>query len=442
MKRWSRSKGTLSVIIVIGLLCLITESCRAFVTFRDSHGTSSATCGGHWRYTLIPGNNPWVWIRIPDPTWGWTKSTDDLSVCNYQSINFISIDCDVAPDSIWIDSEHGYRWYLFIFGQNPTDVVIDVQVNASASLSTVGLDMHDYRDPDNAWCDWTQNIDPAYYYQMATQMEAGLDSGSSLCGNEGVIQAFTAYAGSQYSNCRDAAICLAGMLRSRGIPTSIDVTYQVASTAQIAGMTVNIYGGMHAQCSAWNWTTGKWERCDPGYAANFVHPADILIGRVADPDYLTPGSSVPGGYGAPSFSVDYISGSYGDDIYVDYYQTRLETSILPYKIIATCCFASYGCGSHMNSPYSPPPLEIMTGVEEAELKQIPFFIKPLMNPCIERVIFSTVGESQVDIYAVSGRHITTMHGVGELSTYLSPGVYLYRVQDGFSHGKGKLVVVR
>ena len=434
--------------VIILTLYLACSEAEAYVEYRDSAGSTGATCTGWWQYDLDPMDNDFVWINVPDPTWGWSDAIDE-ALCNSQYINNIDVETNYLPDSMYIDSDHGRRRYLFIrpAGGWSGNIHLDLCLGATVSLVTRGLEMHDHRDVNNPWCDETPNVNPADYYYTACQIEASLDTNGSLCGNEGIIQAFTAYAGQHHDNCRDAAICLAGLLRSKGIPTSIDVTYQVDTYAYFSGINLNIYGGMHAQCSAWNWTSGTWERCDPSYAANFVHPADLIIGRCMDPDYLTPGYSYPMGGTQPVLTVHYMWGEYGDPgASTECYQLRTDYTTEVYFTLAASCFSSFKCGKHDTAqvPGVNPLTHVADGTsalthildtEDVSIRcTIPSVVSGMLS-------FEGPVSSVMDIYSISGRHV--MSTTPGTHSDISSGVYVYQVMhQNRILRRGRITVVR
>lgn len=400
--------------------------------FEDLYGSMGSTFTGTWRFTVHPNGNQWVRIFIPDPTWGWNRTTDQ-TLCNTQDLGSIYFESNLSPAQTDVDFEHGYRSFLFLYP--PSEFYIDMIVGGTVGVTTRGTEMHDYRDPSDLWCQSTPNIVPAEWLDLANQIESQMDSGS-LCGNEGLIQACVNYAGAYYTDCKEAAACAAGMLRAKGIPTSIDVTYQLTGNATLGGLSYVWYGGMHAQISTWNYTSGQWERNDPKCSAGFVYPTDILGGRVLDWDYLCPGWIGPPDGLPVGIDVEYSSGEIQTNDYFYVFQYRQDTILYVDHTIASICYGTYKCGKHENIPGIP---DAMTGVE---LKQVPDPVRLLANPSREGVHFWAPFSSEIAIYSVSGRKVEVLRGQGDLGKELSPGVYFYRSRGNFNTSTGKFVVVR
>jgi hypothetical protein len=431
-------RGTVSRRAVIGaLLVLVAGGAWGHIQFHDCYGSTAETFDARWRFTIQSPSNGYLGIRIMDPTWGWTKPNEDAA-SNRQSLATFQAVPGIPFDSTRVDAEHGHVW--FFFHAPPSTFHIDVRVSGTAGATTTGLAMHDYRDPNNAWCAQTDNIIPADWVDLAQQIEAELDSGS-LCGNEGLIQACAAYAGGTYSNCRDAAICMAGLLRSAGIPASVDITYQMPGSGNFGGVATTVLGGLHAQVSAWNWSSGEWERCDPAYSAGFVHPADVKIGGVLDPDHLTPLLEYEPGDPEPDLTVQHVSGGYAGNVAFQSIQFRDDDVLELSRHLATLCFATYGCGKHETMPVPPP--DALTGVGAASIGPARAPLRLLGNPCRGSVGFHAPERVRLDLFSVSGRLLQTLSGKGELRADLPPGVYLYRATGyGGEDTRGKFVVLR
>jgi hypothetical protein len=403
--------------------------------FRDCYGSTAAGFEGSWRVTVSSDSSSWLGVGLPDPTWGGTKEVD-LAYCNTQNVGVFRADPSIPAESTRVDAEHGFLWIYFT--DPPSTFTIDVRVSGAGGATTRGLAMCDYRDPANDWCRRTDNIDPADWRDLAVQIEASLDSGS-LCGNEGLIQACAAYAGSRYHSCREAAHCMAGLLRSVGIPASADDAYQIAATADFGGIGVSIPGGMHAQVSAWNWTAGEWERCDPAYAAGFVHPAHVKIGGVLDPEYLAPRMVWFLVEPTPSLQVQYLSGEYGDDASFSCIQYRDDDVLGVGMTLATLCFAGFQCGKIETMPDAPP--DALSGIGTAfPPPESP--ILPLVNPSRGGIVFRSASPARIDLYEVSGRWVGSISGSGEIRAPLDPGVYLYRAAGIARPSAGKLIVLQ
>ena len=427
--------------ITLSLLAAATpEMAEADVRFLDQQGSEAGTFIGKWKFIVDTGGSDYLGVRVPDPTWGWTRPTDRTEF-NTQDISTFQMLSIPAPSFVEEYGDHyGFHWLYYY--DPPETIVVEVVIGGTAGVDLHGLTPHDTREPGNDWCVGTPNIHPGQLQDVAAAIHADLDS-QSLCGSEGMIQAAIAWAQSRHpgpDDCQLVACAAAGVLRAWGIPASYDLTYQIAHSAQLGGLSIDAAGGFHAQISAWNWATGEWERCHYPMT-NAVLPNDILAGRFLDPEYINPRVAADGAGGIESV---YVTGSFGGSGMFSLFQERRDDILGIDLSLGTLCFASFKCnkidtmGTGGLDPMTSVAAPDRCGFSGRAGLTVP-------SPSRGKIRFRTEApvRMEVRIFDLSGRLVERMTGRGEVeSRRLSTGVYFYRVSHSDREVTGRTVVLR
>jgi len=426
----------------------------AIVTYEDLTGSSAGSFTGEWVFEIETGGNSIIGIRIPDPTWLGTRIHAETH-STMQEIAEYRIVADVAPCSLDTEgSTYGYNWFYYC--DPPDPLRIHVQISGSAGTALCGLDPTDYRDPSDPWCQGTESIFPEAWYPLACQIEGDLDDTTaggepgSLCGNEGLVQGVLAWVHDNYpgeSDCRQACEAAAGLLRSKGIPTSINLTYQLPGQAIIGSNAVTWFGGLHCQVSAWNWASAEWERCDARYASNFALPFDISVGDFLDPAYISPALSWSGDGTDPILGEPEVPyGIYGDNnVSFGSFQERYDDILGMSLTLATLCFADYPCGKAETMGCAD--WSVLVGIPadgRAERRPTTLLLEEIASPCRGVVRVAPIdARTRVVVYDVAGRLVEEL-GMGKVRSWCPPrsGVYLIRAVRGDRQQIVRRVVVR